>query len=436
MGSTRLSQTEFSSATPASGDDALWRRNLRALWVASFIAMIGMNACLPFLPLYVRQLGVTDLVEAQRWTGFVYAGSFMLSIFTVPLWGVLGDKYGKKLMITRAVFGLALAMFLMGFAHNVWHLFWLRVFQGVASGFIAACISLVSASAPDHKRGYAISVIQTAISAGTVVGPLLGGAVADAFGVRSLFYGVAALCFASGIVVVFRVQEPPGEKSATARASDAPATERARASGGIVETLRVAWQTPALRSLLALIVLAQSALNFTPPILAYFLETKGAPPALLATLTGAAVGIVGVLIVIFAPYWGRQNDRKGYAWALRRIAPWLALTTAAQAFIPSYEWIYPLRVVMGVVAGGVIPILYAGLGKHTPRSQNSAMMGLASSATLLGGLIAPILSGWIASTAGMEWSFLVSAALFLAILSALSSPRHFPETARATAAKA
>ena len=394
--------------------------------------MIGMNACLPFLPLYVRELGVTDLVEAQRWTGFVYAGSFMLSIFTVPLWGALGDKYGKKMMITRAVFGLALAMLLMGFAQNVWHLFWLRVFQGVASGFIAACISLVSASAPDHKRGYAISVIQTAISAGTVVGPLIGGAVADAFGVRSLFYGVAAMCFASGVIVLWRVQEPP--KDGVVANDDSESSARAEGAKGIMDTLRVAWQTPALRSLLILIVVAQSALNFTPSILAYFLEAKGAPPALLATLTGAAAGIVGVFIVIFAPYWGRQNDRKGYAWALRRIIPWLALTTAAQAFIPSYEWIYPLRVAMGLVAGGAIPILYAGLGAHAPRSQNGAMMGLASSATLLGGLIAPILSGWIASTAGMEWSFLASAALFLAILPALASPLWFPDAASTVAA--
>lgn len=406
LGSSPLSPSLAASHT------TLWKRNVNVLWIASFIAMVGMNACLPFLPLYVRALGVTDFVEAQRWTGLVYAGAFMLSIFTVPLWGALGDKYGKKLMIIRAIFGLTLAMFLMGFAQNVWQLFFLRIFQGGVSGFIASSISLVSTSAPENKRGYAISLIQTAISAGTVIGPLIGGAIADAFGVRSLFYLVSALCFVSGIVVVVYVEESPDERSIT----EAP---------GIQDTMRFAWQTPILRSILLSIVLVQAALNFTPSILAYFIEAKGAPAAFLATITGAAVGIVGILMVIFAPRWGRMTDKRGFVWVMMRVLPWLGLATMLQAFVPHYEWLFPLRVVMGVFAGAAIPTLYAALGKYAPADRNGGMMGLASSATLVGGLFAPILCGVLASAAGMEWSFIVSGVLFLAALPMMiSMGRH------------
>ncbi|MFY7999187.1 MAG: MFS transporter [Candidatus Kapaibacteriota bacterium] len=390
----------------------LWRRNVNVLWIASFIAMVGMNACLPFLPLYVRALGVTDFAEAQHWTGLVYAGAFMLSIFTVPLWGALGDKYGRKLMIIRAIFGLTLAMFLMGFVQNVWQLFILRLFQGGVSGFIPASISLVSTSAPEHKRGWAISVIQTAISAGTVIGPLLGGAIADAFGVRSLFYLVSALCFLSGIVVVMYVEEAPRETDE-------------KAAPTLHDTLRFAWGTPILRGLLLTLILIQAAFNFTPSILAYFMEAKGAPAALLATITGAAVGVVGVIIVIFAPIWGRMSDKRGFIWVMVRVLPWLGLATMLQALVPRYEWIFPLRVLIGIFAGAAIPTLYAALSNNTPSERNGSIMGLASSATLIGGLFAPILCGALASHVGMEWCFALSGALFLMALPGIMAMRKY-----------
>lgn len=383
---------------------ALWRRNVNVLWIASFIAMIGMNACLPFLPLYVRALGVTDFAEAQRWTGLVYAGAFILSIFTVPMWGALGDKYGKKLMIVRAIFGLTIAMFLMGFAQNVWQLFLLRIFQGGVSGFIASSLSLVSSGTPQHKRGYAMSLMQTSISAGTVVGPLIGGIITDMFGVRSLFYLVSALCFVSGIVVVLYVREHRTE------------LEAEQETPSVGDNLRFAWQHPLMRSVLLCIVVVQAGLNFTPSIMAYFLEAKGAPISMLATITGAVVGIVGVLTVLFAPRWGRLSDKHGFAWTLVRMLPWLGLATMLQAFIPRYEWIFPLRVAIGIFSGAVIPTLFTALSKNAPEERNGGMIGLASSATLVGGLIAPILCGWIASAIGMMWCFVISGALFASVM--------------------
>jgi DHA1 family multidrug resistance protein-like MFS transporter len=366
--------------------------------------MIGMNACLPFLPLYVRVLGVTDFADAQRWTGFVYAGAFLLSIFTVPLWGALGDKYGKKLMIVRAIFGLTLAMFLMGFAQNVWQLFFLRVFQGGVSGFIAASLSLVSSTTPIHKRGYAMSLMQTSISAGTVVGPLIGGVMTDMFGVRSLFYVVSGLCFISGVVVVRYVRE------------DRTNADVHEETPSVIDNLRFAWNTPLLRSLMLCVVLVQAGTSFTPSIMAYFLESKGAPPSTLATITGVVVGIVGVLTVMVAPRWGKLSDRHGFAWTLVRILPWLGVATLAQGFIPSYEWIFPLRVALGVFGGAVIPTLFTALSKNAPSERNGGMIGLASSATLVGGLFAPILCGWIAATLGMVWCFVASGLLFVSVL--------------------
>ena len=115
----------------------LWRKNLYVLWATQFIAMVGMNLVVPFLPFYIRQLGVTNDAEVVRWSGLVFAGPFVSSFFATPIWGNLGDRYGRKPMVIRALFGLALSQVLIGFSQNVMQVFLFRIFQGAISGFIA-----------------------------------------------------------------------------------------------------------------------------------------------------------------------------------------------------------------------------------------------------------------------------------------------------------
>ena len=187
--------------------DSGWKKNLILIVIAQLIAMAGMSACVPFLPLFVRDLGITDMNEAKFWSSIVFSGPYVLSIIAVPVWGTLGDKYGRKPMVIRAIMGLSVAMFLMGFSQNVWQLFLLRVFQGLASGFIAASLSFVSAETPVEKTGFAISMLQSAQSAGTILGPFAGGILSDIAGIRPVFFIVAGLCLISGLLIVFFVKE-------------------------------------------------------------------------------------------------------------------------------------------------------------------------------------------------------------------------------------
>jgi len=120
-----------------------WRTNLYVLWGTQFLAMLGMNLVVPFLPFFIRSLGVTDPNELARWSGLVFAGPFVLSFIATPLWGTLGDRYGRRTMVIRAIFGLALSQLLMGFSQNVVQLLMFRVLQGAISGFIAATLALV-----------------------------------------------------------------------------------------------------------------------------------------------------------------------------------------------------------------------------------------------------------------------------------------------------
>ncbi|MBL0107881.1 MAG: MFS transporter [Ignavibacteria bacterium] len=136
----------------------------------------------------------------------VFSGPFILSFLLTPVWGVLGDRFGKKKMVLRAIFGLAVSQFLIGLSANVWQLFAFRMVQGAISGFIASSLALVSASTPKERSGYSIGILQTSISSGTVIGPFIGGFIADMTSYRTVFFITSAICFFSGLLVIINVR--------------------------------------------------------------------------------------------------------------------------------------------------------------------------------------------------------------------------------------
>jgi MFS family permease len=393
----------FFKNRPSFKNLPVWKKNLAVLWTAQLIAMIGMSAFMPFLPLYVRDyLGITIPEDVHRWSGFIYAGPFILSIFATPVWGALGDRYGKKSMVVRAVFGLAVAIGLMGFAQTAWQFFLLRVFQGAVSGFIAANLSFVSSETPQEHTGYALGILQTATSGGTVAGPLLGGILSDIAGMRNVFFIVAGLCLISGIIVVYLLKEDRKGEASNSKSNP-------------LKNLRYAWEHPKIRSPLFVIVVAQASIVFAGPIFALYIESLGAPQNNLKTITGVMIGVVGLCSVIFAPFWGKRNDSAEWGKTLGLASFIVGVAIALQGFVPRYEYIFPLRLIIGIFVAAIIPGLYSALSRQSPAEIRGGIMGLASSATLLGNLISPTLSTWIAAHYGMRWSFLVAGVMMVAV---------------------
>lgn len=190
----------------------LWRKNLYVLWATQFIAMVGMNLVVPFLPFYIRDLGVADEAEVVRWSGLVFAGPFISALFATPFWGNLGDKYGRKPMVIRALFGLAVSQVLIGLSQNVMQVFLFRILQGAISGFIASALALVSTSAPRKRVGYALGVLQSASSGGVILGPFFGGLLADLIGYREIFFVTAVFCTMGAVAVMYGVEEVKAEE--------------------------------------------------------------------------------------------------------------------------------------------------------------------------------------------------------------------------------
>ncbi len=355
--------------------------------------MIGMSMVIPFLPLFVKDLGVTEITEVKRWSGLVVSGVFITAFIATPVWGWLGDRVGKKKMVLRAIFGLAVSQFLIGLSQDVVQLFIFRMVQGALSGFIAAALALVSSNTPKEKSGYAIGFLASSTAAGNLLGPFIGGLMADAFGYRNVFFITSAMCAVSGILVFFFVKEINKERSK---------------EGDIWDNYRFVFKNQRLKYALLLLVISAAAISMIQPLFALFIENKIGSTAYLATITGSIFGVVGLFQVISSSFWGKLNDRR----EIRRNLVW-ALVGAGIGYalhvVTTGVWeLVPIRALLGLCIGGVMPSLFSFINKCIPVHKKGGVMGIASSFTMLGNLLGPLSSGFIASITSIDFMFILS----------------------------
>jgi MFS family permease len=184
-----------------------WKRTLYIMFFAQMISMIGFSSVFPFLPLYVKSLGTVTSMSTDFCVGLVFSGQAFSMMIASPIWGAVADRWGRKLMVERAMLGGAVVLALMAFVRSAEELVMLRMAQGLISGVMGATNALVAATAPRGKTGYAMGLMQVAMGLGLGLGPLIGGMVADAYGYRAAFYITAALLAIAGVVVFFGVDE-------------------------------------------------------------------------------------------------------------------------------------------------------------------------------------------------------------------------------------
>jgi MFS transporter, DHA1 family, multidrug resistance protein len=371
-----------------------WKKNLYSIWVAQFVAMVGMSMVIPFLPFYIRELGVTDQASLERWSGIVFSGPFILSFILTPIWGTLGDRVGKKTMVLRAVFGLCISQVLIGFSQDVYQLFIFRMVQGGISGFIASSLALVSSSTPKERSGYAIGVLQTSIASGIVIGPFLGGFLSDITSYKNVFFITAFLCLISGILVMINVKEPPKALS--------------KKLYSIIENYKYIYRNINLKVAMISILLIQASIMMSQPIFALFIEQKAGDSKYLSTLTGALFGITGIFSVISSPWWGKRNDAKNIKKNLIIATICAGVAFSLHSIITDPYQLIPIRAFLGLSVGGIIPVLYAYINKNISDDRKSGIMGIASSFTLLGNLIGPLLCTLLLYKVSITYIFVIT----------------------------
>lgn len=373
-----------------------WKRTLWILWPSNFAVTAGMSLVIPFLPFYLETLGLHHIADVERWSGWVFSAQFVTSVIFQPIWGAFADKHGRKIMLLRAGLGMGLVTAAMGFVTAPWQLLVLRMINGIFSGFISMSVSLQASITPDEHSGRALGILQTGAIAGNLIGPLIGGALADIVGYRVIFYITGVMLIIASVIVMLFVHEP----------KKAPEVKTKAAPEGRMRLLR-----PLLPVFIASTFI-QVGMMSIEPIVTVFAKTiyTGTHIALIA---GLVVSTSGVANLIGAPTLGRIGDRIGQRKVLI-IALFMAAVTYVPQALSHTIWLLLVgRFLLGLFIGGMIPSLNVLVKKIAPPNLLATAYGFNSSSVFLGNLIGPLIGSSVAAAYGIRNVFYVTMAVLL-----------------------
>ncbi len=379
-----------------------WQRTLFIMFTAQLLSAIGFSVIFPFLPLYVQDLGIRSGLSVEFWSGMVFSAQAVTMMIASPFWGAMADRYGRKLMVERAMFGGAVVLFLMGFARSAEELVLLRAAQGLITGTISAANALVAAAVPRSQTGYAMGVLQVGLWGGIAVGPLLGGFMADTMGFRPTFVVTAILLAAAGVVVWWGVNETftPPDKPDPGHLAFLADWGRILAAPGVGLTYGLEF-------------LSRLGQTMIVPIAPLFIQMLLPNSTRVGTFTGLAVGMSSAAGTASAIYLGRLGDRIGHRRILTISALLAALLYVPQTFVTSAWQLLVLQLLSGAAIGGIVPALSALLARYTRLGEEGVVFGLDNSIVSAARAVAPLLGAGISVWFGLRGTFAATGVIFL-----------------------
>lgn len=378
-----------------------WRKNLIILCIGQFLFMASMSQVIPFLPLYLRDLGLTDAGQISFWSGIIFGSQFLTAFLVSPVWGKLADQYGRKMMLIRSGLGMAVITFLMGFVTSHVQLLVLRLVNGIISGFIPAAIALTATNTPKNRTGYALGILQSSAVAGSICGPLIGGVTADLMGFRFIFMLTGLSSFIATLVVIFFVHERFERKDREPRTS-------------FVQDFKIIAARKPIISLFMVATCIQLAMLGTLPQIPIFVEELSPATQYLAFFSGLAGAVMGFANMLASPQLGKLGDRYGSQHILVYCILGAALLQLPQAFVSELWQLIVLRFFIGLCLGGMLPSIHSLIRHYAPKGMESRTYSYSNSAIFLGNLFGPISGGYLSSHFGIR-SIFVYASLILLI---------------------
>ncbi|HHJ4469664.1 TPA: multidrug efflux MFS transporter [Citrobacter freundii] len=378
-----------------------WRVNLISVWFGCFFTGLAISQILPFLPLYISQLGVTSHEALSMWSGLTFSVTFLISAIVSPMWGSLADRKGRKLMLLRASLGMAIAILLQAFATNVWQLFLLRGVMGLTSCYIPNAMALVASQVPRERSGWALSTLSTAQISGVIGGPLMGGFIADHVGLRAVFCITAALLVVSFLVTLFLIKEgvrPTIKKSE-------------RLSG---KAVFASLSHPALViSLFFTTMVIQLCNGSIGPILALFIKSMVPDSSNIAFLSGLIASVPGISALISAPRLGKLGDRIGTERILMATLIFAVVLFFAMSWVTTPLQLGVLRFLLGFADGAMLPAVQTLLVKYSSDQITGRIFGYNQSFMYLGNVAGPLMGATVSAMAGFRWVFIATASIVL-----------------------
>lgn len=372
-----------------------WKRNLIVCVFGSFTTIVAMTLLLPFLPLYVEQLGVRGHAAIVQWSGIAYGATFFSAALTAPLWGRLADRYGRKLMLIRASLGMAIAMSLLGMAHSIGQLVLLRLLAGLLGGYASGSTVLVASQTPKDRSGWALGVLSAGIMGGNLVGPLIGGLLPPLIGIRNTFLMAGGVIFVTFLGTILLVREQAHGSG-----------ERARRAGGWA---RIPDKRPLVAMLATGLLLMFANMSIEPIITVYVAQLV--EPARVTFVAGLVMSAAALGSILSSSRLGRLADRVGHWRIIIACLSVAALLLVPQAFVTRSWQLIALRFLMGLALGGLLPCIASVIRHNVPETIVGGALGYSVSAQYAGQVLGPLGGGFVGGHVGMRSVFLGTAAL-------------------------
>ena len=382
-----------------------WKRTVYISLICVFCTAFGVSQLAPILPLYFHDLGVQTPEAMSLWSGLATGATYIIVCLAAPFWGRVADKKGRKITLIRSSFGMALCNILIAFQTTPEGVVLIRLMQGLVSGFYSASITLIASETPIERTGWALGLLASANLAGSLIGPLLGGYIADTVGIRNDFIIVGVLMGLAGVLATIFIHEnyvpqPNPEKLSIRKLKE---------------------QMPEFNSIVALCVAsfiyAICIMSLQPVISVYI---KGIVPSNtenLALIAGAVFSAMGIAQLMSSSPLGKLVDKIGPRKVLVVSLIYVGILNIPQAYVTDVYQLAIIRFLQGFGLGGMLPALNTYLSSKTPREFTGQVFSYNQSCLFFGYFLGSVGGASLMAWLGFTTLFWVSGGLF--IISAL-----------------
>ncbi|MBS0969877.1 multidrug efflux MFS transporter MdtG [Nissabacter archeti] len=377
-----------------------WKRNLAVAWLGCFLTGVAFSLIMPFLPLYIETLGVTGHEAVNMWSGLVFSITFLFSAVASPFWGGLADRKGRKLMLLRSALGMAVVMVLMGLATTIWQLLALRAVLGLLGGFVPNANALIATQVPRNRSGWALGTLSTGAVSGALIGPLIGGLLADRYGLRPVFFITALVLFVCFVFTLFLIKE-----------QFVPVSKKEMLTG---RQVLASLKNPKLvLCLFVTTLIIQVATGSIAPILTLYVRELAGDTQNLAFISGMIASVPGVAALISAPRLGKLGDRIGPERILITMMALSVVILIPMAFVQNPVQLGILRFLLGAADGALLPAVQTLLIYNSTQQVAGRVFSYNQSFRDIGNVTGPLLGAAVSAGYGFRAVFGVTACVVL-----------------------